>query len=131
MPVRFVDGRTQRRKLLCTSGLRYGTDSQVDRAVPEHAGGLSGPPVSDDPRRAITRLTCEAGKLERPGIGPRDCCVFARDEDRPIGNGAIERLSGVRAGAQEVRVGIVRDEPRQLGVVFGVVAKFGLDVVDR
>ncbi len=129
-PVRFAHGCPQRRQLLGARRFGHQPRYEVDGVVLQDSGRLARSAIlHDDPRLWIPRLTGDAGKLQRLGIGPGDVAVFARDEHRAVVYRAVENLpSGRVRRRQQPLVAVSAEEPGCRGLVFGVMAKFGFEI---
>ena len=57
--------------------------------------------------------------------------IAAATERIRVGSGGVEALPSLRVGGQQVGSAVASDEPWQVGLVFGVMADLGFDVVDR
>ena len=114
-PVRFCDGRPQRRQLLGPGALRHQARHEVDRIVLENSRRFAGAAIlHDDPRLWISRLTGDAGQLERLRVGPGEIAVFVGDEHGPVVHRVVENFSRRHVrGSQQIVVAVPAEQPRR------------------
>ncbi len=76
----------------------------VHGGIFEDAGGFAVGVADDGAAGRIGRVTCDAGELERDGVGERHVPVEPVDEDRVVARGFVDQLAGWKAGGSPVFV---------------------------